>query len=145
MATLMLEFVVVLLVALSGSGADARELHTGSGGYKLSSVVKEYANQQGFEAKLVVSSPSGNDSLGRDISPLSFIVRQAHRSLLANIWVILCSYSGDTVTIPGSYPGMVSCEASSSSARWCIMSLGFEKSRGFLTTLSVCFVVRLQD
>jgi hypothetical protein len=75
MAMLMLEFVVVLLVALSGSGADARELHTASGGYKLSSVVKEYANQQGFEAKLVVSSPSGNDTLGRDISPLSFIVR----------------------------------------------------------------------
>lgn len=78
MALWMLGFVLVLSVALYGSGADARAYtkpHTASGGYKLHSVVKEYANQQGFEAKLVVSSLSGNDTLGRDISPLNFIVR----------------------------------------------------------------------
>lgn len=38
-------------------------------------VVKEYDNKRGFEAKVVVSSESGNHSLGQDISPLSFIVR----------------------------------------------------------------------
>lgn len=71
--------VLVLVVALSGRRAvDARVYRqpgATDGGYKLHSVVKEYANQQGFEAKLVVSSPSGNDTLGRDIGPLSFIAR----------------------------------------------------------------------
>jgi len=46
-----------------------------SKGYNLHSVVKEYANQQGFEARLEIVSESGNDTLGADINPLSFVVR----------------------------------------------------------------------
>lgn len=80
--TWMLQFVIFLLGASRGvDGRIFKEQHTGSGGYNLHSVVKEYADQQGFEAKLVVSSPSGNDTLGQDISPLNFIVR----------WAINCS------------------------------------------------------
>ncbi len=73
----MLELALVLLVTLSGNGVDARAYREPNkgGGYKLHSIEKEYANQQGFEAKLVVLSLSGNDTLGRDISPLSFVVR----------------------------------------------------------------------
>ena len=77
MAMCMLELALVLFVTLSGYGVDARvyrEPYKG-GGYKLHSVEKEYPNRQGFEVKLVVSSPSKNDTLGRDISPLSFVVR----------------------------------------------------------------------
>lgn len=73
-----LAIVTLLLVALSGGGVGAsgfRRTATAGGRYKLQSVVKEYANKQGFEAKLAVSPSSGNDPLGRDIGSLSFIAR----------------------------------------------------------------------
>ncbi|KAG0586204.1 hypothetical protein KC19_2G072100 [Ceratodon purpureus] len=70
---------ILLLATLLGSGVDARRLpHVvpSVGGYQFHSVVKEYPNQQGFEAKLVVpASPSRNDTLGRDIASLTFIAK----------------------------------------------------------------------
>jgi len=63
-------FSLVAVIAVTG-GLQVEA----SKGYDLHSVVKEYANQQGFEAKLEIVSDSGNDTLGPNISPLTFIVR----------------------------------------------------------------------
>lgn len=63
---------VAVLIVRSGG---LQVVEAASRGYNLHSVVKEYANQQGFEAKLECVSDSGDDTLGVDISPLSFIVR----------------------------------------------------------------------
>lgn len=74
---LIMSFLLWMRLVLLIPGRKAATANRAGGGSPLYEVsaVEEFAGQQGFEAKLVLSGGFGDDALGQDISPLSFIVR----------------------------------------------------------------------